>query len=251
MSNHTEKCYLNGETLQDGANPVLSGVYLIFCLANNREYYGSSIDIAARWKVHCRLLKRNCHPNPHLQNIYNKYGLNSLIFSVMEFCSKEDTLSVEQNYLDTFSNTPNCINVKIDACGGEISEEAKIRKSQSLKNYYSQPEKKLIGNKNPFFGKKHSETTKNLISQKNSGKKRTEEYKKERSEWMKARKGKHHSEEHKQKLRVSVSGSNNPSAIEVSYNGKTYGTIKDALKDLGLKYRYQLDKLLNAERLSQ
>lgn len=62
----------------------LVGIYQIFCNANNKYYIGSSKSVKKRWAIHRYLLKRNEHTNEHLQNAYNKYGKDSMHYSIVE-----------------------------------------------------------------------------------------------------------------------------------------------------------------------
>lgn len=92
----------------------------------------------------------------------------------------------------------------------------------------------LIGDKNHFWGKKHTEETKNKISKANKGKKRSEEVKKKFSiirkglnTWTKGRKA---SEETKQKMRES----------RIKYIASVYGNVYPGI---GKNEKEILDKL--------
>lgn len=63
---------------------MTTGVYLVKCLANNRDYVGSSKDIKKRWKEHRFDLNHNQHHNRHWQNAWNKYGANQFAWSILE-----------------------------------------------------------------------------------------------------------------------------------------------------------------------
>lgn len=65
------------------------GIYCIENTKNGKKYIGQSSKIEQRWSDHKTLLKYNSHYNIHLQNAYNKYGENALIFKIIEECSKE------------------------------------------------------------------------------------------------------------------------------------------------------------------
>lgn len=244
---------MKGKICENKDNPVLSGIYQIFCTSNDKLYIGSSIDINYRWGKHIYLLRTECHSNIHLQNCFNKYGRESLEFSLLEDLSghtADEIRDIEQKYLDSL-DWDKALNICKDSRGGQIIEEANERRRESLREYYRSNPDALLGENNPFYGKKHSQSTKDSISRANSGKTRSEEFKKQKSEFMSNRKGAHHSEEHKSKLRDKFTGGNNPMAIETVINGIVYPTKREALKALGLKYDYQLDKLLKAERLSR
>ena len=80
--------------------PVTCGIYRIFCLANDKVYIGSSINIEKRWREHRQLLHRLEHPNNHLQNAWCKYGSTEFEFKVLEVCPPDKLIEREQCYLD-------------------------------------------------------------------------------------------------------------------------------------------------------
>lgn len=92
-----------------------------------------------------------------------------------------------------------------------IAKRLKISPNE-LSNLISELNKKRIGDKNPFYGKKHSEKTKKLISEINSGENHPF-YGKKRPEFAKkvsqALKGRKKSEEHKRALSESRKGKAN------------------------------------------
>ncbi len=124
-----------------------SGVYRILCGKNKKFYIGSSFDMRSRWLHHKSALKRNDHPNPHLQNAYNKYGAESFIYEIIEDVETDMLVEREQFYLDS-----------LDACNHKIGFNI-------CRTAYS------------CFGVKHSEESKLKISRGNKGKKRTDECK--------------------------------------------------------------------------
>ena len=145
-----------------------SGVYQIKNNANNNIYIGSSINFNQRKYKHFSNLRNNKHKNIHLQNSYNKYGEDSLNFSILAICPKEYLIKMEQWFIDN------------------LNPEYNIRKN--AKNN---------------LGLKHSEETKEKMRQSRSGRIISEETKRKISN---AHKGKKLSEEHKEKLRISLKG---------------------------------------------
>ena len=64
------------------------GVYKITNIKTNISYIGvdSNIDKKIRYKGHFTSLIKNKHQNKHLQQSFNKHGLNS--FKYVRFCYK-------------------------------------------------------------------------------------------------------------------------------------------------------------------
>ena len=79
------------------------GIYQIMSRATNRIYIGSSADITKRWNIHRSELKLNKHHSIILQRHANKYGLDDLVFSIVEECSEDILISREQYYLDSLT----------------------------------------------------------------------------------------------------------------------------------------------------
>lgn len=146
-----------------------SGIYKITCIANSRIYIGSAKDFKIRWNRHLRDLKSNKHANVHLQRSYEKYGVDSFIFEIIELCSNEDLLIREQYYLDTLKPYEFGFNVGKDASGGDnitfnpnrddiICRITNTINEKILK--MSDEEKKekwgKLGELNPNYGKKWS-----------------------------------------------------------------------------------------------
>jgi group I intron endonuclease len=144
-------------------------IYLITCTANNTRYVGSSSDLETRWKTHKWLLSNNKHHSKIFQNTWNKYGESQFVLEVLEDlknANKEELLNKEQYYIDLLKPQLN-ICIKADSClGVKRSEEFCLNKSQMQ-----------IGEKNHFYGKKHSEETKNKMREKSLGRKLDKETK--------------------------------------------------------------------------
>ena len=76
---------------------ILSGVYRITCLANNKNYIGSSDNIMRRLKTHERELNEGSHNNRRLQHDYDKYGSEFFEFRVVFIdISKEKLTAYEK-----------------------------------------------------------------------------------------------------------------------------------------------------------
>lgn len=81
-----------------------TGIYKIINIITNDFYIGSaSLSIKTRWKCHICELKKNKHRNIHLQRAWNKYGEESFIFEIIEYCEPEKCIKREQHYMDTLN----------------------------------------------------------------------------------------------------------------------------------------------------
>lgn len=95
-----------------------------------------------------------------------------------------------------------------------------------------------------------SETSRRKASKTHTGMKRSESHKKSISDslkgrhcnWLIGKKKPNHSKKMK--------GENNPRAIQVVYNGKTYDTIKDLSKKENLSY-YLIRKMINSQEITK
>ena len=75
------------------------GVYCIRCKVNNKAYIGSSANINRRWTEHKSLLKTGKHFNKQLQEDYNKYGADSILYSILINCKPQYLLKYESMYI--------------------------------------------------------------------------------------------------------------------------------------------------------
>ncbi len=174
-----------------------SGIYCITCSISDHKYVGQSKDLYKRKNGHFNALKNNKHKNKHLQNAYNKYGVESFSFSILCYCEPVVNAlnKMEQFWIDALHPIYNKAPVAGSPLGVKMSEEAKRKMSESRK-----------GEKGSFWGKNHTEETKKKMSLAKIGKKFSESHKNNMSI---SRKGKPFSEEHKNKIANSMRGHKN------------------------------------------
>lgn len=151
---------------------IKSGIYKIINKVDGKYYVGSSQNIIERWKKHKNGLKKNSHPNKHLQNAYNKHGVNSFEYMVVEYIMDiNELLRVEQIYLDECKKNPNrnyMISYDAIASMRGINHSNETRKKISIaltgkkasyetrsKLKIAQQNRNLKGDKNPWYGKGH------------------------------------------------------------------------------------------------
>jgi len=156
---------------------ILTGIYYIENLINNKKYIGQTQDIYSRWKTHKWKLNNNRHHNKYLQNAWNKYGEDNFKFGIIEICNDTKLCELEIYYIEKLDAFCKCNGYNL-TFGGEgttghtLSEEAKLKigsyhkgkiisqeHRDSLSNHFS-------GEGNPFYGVKHTDETKELLSKK-------------------------------------------------------------------------------------
>jgi group I intron endonuclease len=108
-----------------------SGIYEIRNTINGHRYIGSAVNIYNRWKNHRWELKQETHHNLHLQRAWSKYGENSFVFSVLEYCNKSALIEREQFYIDLHNPEYNTSKTAGSRLGCIHKEETKRKISKS------------------------------------------------------------------------------------------------------------------------
>lgn len=127
------------------------GIYGIFNTESKKWYVGQSVDIAHRFEQHRTLLKNGKHQNEHLQNAWNKRGEGAFSFVILEVCDVQELSAKEMAW----------IKEKNSLFGGYN----KTKGGEGLRGwiaptwYRELRSQMYAGEKNPFYGKKHTETT--------------------------------------------------------------------------------------------
>lgn len=67
-----------------------AGIYLINYSLGGKVYIGSTNNFKIRWRSHLAALRRKDHHSPHLLNIVNKHGVESLEFYILELTEQKD-----------------------------------------------------------------------------------------------------------------------------------------------------------------
>lgn len=190
------------------------GVYKITNTINGKLYIGSSIDLKKREYAHFYNLRNNTHDSKYMQNVFNKFGENILIFSIIEYVENVDILLDREQYWIDYYNVCdrrygyNTCPTAGNRLGCLTSDETKVKLSKIN------------------MGKKLSDEHKMKIKKGNMGKKVSNESRKKMSI---AKIGTKVSEETKAKKRAN-------SKDKVAVKNVTTGMIFDSLANAGRYY---------------
>ena len=179
------------------------GVYAIRNIVTGKVYIGSSVSLDDRKKTHIYKLRCNKHHCSYLQNSWNKHGEKAFVFESIKLVSDIHSLrDAEQEQINYYKDKKLLYNTSFDVQapmrGRTLSEEAKRKIGEANKK---RPHP--IGEKNPFYGKHHSDETKRILREQRVCKSPTEET---RHKISLANKGRSISSEHRQRLSVALTG---------------------------------------------
>lgn len=202
------------------------GIYAITCLATQKAYVGKSTDIQDRKQHHFSSLRRGRHDNKNLQKDFDLYGEEQFVFTILvenSALTDDELNNLEKEYiaaLDSFENGYNFTLGGQGSFGYKHDEQVKMIRSEYMKQ--------LVGEKNTFYGKHHTEETKKLISERNKGR----------------LKGIPKSEDHKRKIRE---GNIKTRGKAIICEGVKYNTVTEAAQALNItpslvRYRIKSNK---------
>lgn len=97
---------------------IISGIYCIESTKTGKKYIGSSEDILSRKKRHLYDLKNGKHHNIKLTNHVNKYGIEDLVFSIIEIVEPEYLFDKEQKHLNLIDDFDLYFNISTQAGKG-------------------------------------------------------------------------------------------------------------------------------------
>jgi group I intron endonuclease len=218
------------------------GIYKITS-PSNKIYIGQSVNIKNRFKQYSRL---ECKKQTHLYNSFLFYGVVNHKIEIIEQCL-ENSLNEKERYWQDFYNVigVNGLNCKLTSTSdktGLYSNETKMRLSISNSGRKASvgTKKKMsenrTGNKNPMFGKTHSDLTKKIILLN-----RDRSYKEELNPMF----GKTHSKAARLKISESAKINKNRSKIVLDLNtGIYYNSLIEFVKCFNYN-KYNVLKQIN------
>lgn len=139
-----------------------AGIYCILFSQDGKKYIGSSRDVYERCCRHKTKLRQNIHDNKYLQNYWNLFGEKEFRFLIIELCDVKSLLVQEEKWFKHYKSFNRDFGFNFDSkpqrsSGWKHTKES-IEKMRGPRN-------NIVGDKNPMFGKKHSDATKERISE--------------------------------------------------------------------------------------
>jgi len=149
---------------------MISGIYKIRNVKNDKCYVGSAKSFIKREKEHFRLLKNGSHWNVKLQRAFNKYGSAAFVFEICEFVVyTKEIMVLEDQWIAKLDAKKNGYNIADASFGDQLSNHPNRKEiiekiSQGLRKTFSEmsveERKQKFGKPaeaNPMFGKKRPE----------------------------------------------------------------------------------------------
>lgn len=154
-----------------------------------KVYIGQSSNITRRFNSYKNL---ECKNQTKLYRSLVKYGVQNHIFEILENCIDIEGNSKERLYQEQYNSVVSGLNCKLTTTkdkSGRLSEETKLKISNSHKGKFIKPESilKMINTRNRKNLNKHSDQTKRKISNTLKGHEVTESTRKKISDKLKYR----------------------------------------------------------------
>lgn len=154
----------------------MNSVYKILCKTTGMYYIGATRQLRRRLNAHEAALRRKGHENAHLQRAWDKYGEDAFEFLPVASALRPELLdAVEQALIQEAMDAKVAYNMCVVAgpiqSGHRFTDAAKQNISRARTGKKLSPEAlasrraKVAGLPNPMQGRKQSEETKRLISE--------------------------------------------------------------------------------------
>lgn len=191
-------------------------------IKSERCYIGSAVSYNRRKNLHLCELRANKHHSKILQNHFNKYGENDLVFTIIEYCSPNMLIEREQFYLDTTNPYFNVCKTAGSCFGVRYKRSKEVCLRMGLSK---------MGNKN-LLGFKFSEESKEKMRKSHLGVKHSQETRDKMSKAMKGIKKPPFTKEHKRKIGIESKNRIRKKGMHWKLSEETRKRIADAQRAL-------------------
>ena len=208
------------------------GIYKIENKINSKKYIGQSWDIEKRWKSElCGKI------NSHLKSSFKKYGVENFTFEVVESLTEttqEELNALEEKYINQYSTTNDKLGYNKMSGGSKGKPNKETRDKLSIAR---------SGIRNHFYGKKHTQASRDKISLSRQGRFFGE---------SNPNYGKKASQETKDKMSLKLKGKKATNARKVLCieTGEIFNSIKLACEKIGVSSSSSLVEVLKNPHLT-
>ena len=142
---------------------MIGYIYQIRNLKNGKIYVGSTDNPKERWDSHRWKLSGDSHHNDHLQNTYNRHGIDIFIFEIIhtqEVKDREELYDIEDKWI-----------IKTDCLNPEVGYNLKLGSHGPVHSPETLEKMRMAnyGKFNPFYGKHHTDEAKEKMSESHKG----------------------------------------------------------------------------------
>lgn len=162
--------------------PKKPGIYIWINKINGKFYLGSSVNLYNRRSLHLKEMRGGINMCGHLQAAYDKYGEDSLEFKVILICEKSELLHYEQLLLERLKPQYNKRLIACSNLGLKMSHETKEKHRKRGFSRYPKEMIKVMKEDHWLKGKHHSSETKEKLRLANLGKQKSLESRIKQSE---------------------------------------------------------------------
>lgn len=116
-------------------NPLkkISAIYKIEVEGSDKIYIGETVNVSQRIQKHFSFLRKGKHSNPILQNLFNKYGEEKFIVSILEYIDTKDKITLKNLEIQYQKEIKNCISMDSNEFAiKNRSEESNISSLEAL-----------------------------------------------------------------------------------------------------------------------
>lgn len=172
-------------------NKGKSGIYMLTNKLTKQIYIGLSTDLSKRFKNYFSLSYLKSKANSIINSALIKYKYSNFSLTILEYCDKSDLKIREQFYIDKLNPQYNILKGAGNSLNSKHLENTKTKHNKSLKRVSVQEKSTLIGNlqteptiklmnlkklkeSKPLIGKPSNTKSKELMTQKASNSKQSE-----------------------------------------------------------------------------
>ena len=190
-----------------------SGIYQIQSKCKpERVYIGSACSLAGRKESHFSSLRSGSHNNGRLQNHFNKYGQEDLVFTILKCVQETELIEAEQFFIDEVNPFFNIAKIAERPLQGRVvSRETCEKISNYRRTHPLTPKQRAVLDKinargeNSFKGRKHKPESIEKMRQSKLGKKASIETRRKLSEANKGEGNGFYGRKHSKKTRDNMS----------------------------------------------